>query len=148
MPYGYIFAVFLTFMFFQLKVYGRFHLGYFMLFMITFWAFLHFLKDTVYYRAIRIPSDLIPVILFFGVMLFSTVLAYTVYGYDLSAVRYFIMVFSFFAGFFLFRYTFYDYAELIKKATFLFFVLFYLRNLFYIKDITNLPVPLRQTGGR
>ncbi|RLJ70438.1 O-antigen ligase-like membrane protein [Hydrogenivirga caldilitoris] len=125
----YIFySILLMFLFFKLRIYENVHIGYFL---VPVYVLLGF----------KVSKPLVKLNLFnifFLTIIVTSIIAYFTYGFDKSIVGIFAILAGFYVGYFSYKYTISNLDKFIKYTTLLFFLLFYIRNIIYYKDVSNL----------
>ena len=126
--FRFVYILFIVFMFFQISVIDNIHLAYFILML--------FFPIAFYFRRLTFRLNIFD--LFFLIVTGTSLAAYTKYGFDFESVRLFIMIISYYFGYWTLKSVIGRYDDIIKKTTILFFVLYYLRNVIFYKDFIML----------
>jgi hypothetical protein len=126
-----LFSILLTFLFFKIRFYDNIHIGYLLvptyilLSIIVRFKILNLFKINLFN-------------IFFLTIITTSFVAYHFYGFDKSILSIFGILTGFYLGYISYKYTINHLDKFIKYTTLLFFLMFYIRNTFFYKDVLNL----------
>ena len=123
-----VYILFLVFLFFQISIFGKLHLAYFILIV--------FFPITLYFRRATCRLNIFN--LFFLILAGTSLAAYFKYGFGFESIRVVVMIISFYFGCWSIKSVAAQYDNIIKMSTIVFFVLYYFRNVIFYNDLIRL----------